>query len=312
MEALKKEWVKREVKNWLYALGIFLIITLIFAPHILFAPGGFAAIWSLVLFGLIAAAFTAYILTPIVMRFLRPLKDEKFLSMIEELSKEAGMKKPPKLTITETPEINAVAYNSIFGKRIGVTRGLVEAYHNKKLDAKEAEAVLAHELGHHKSLDTLKNSFVFSFVSLVEAIGYLIMVMGVGLARVGGEAIEPATGLLSMLIGGFMALFGFIFRMIAKLVSALAYHFSRVQEYRADAFGAELRGPETMANALRKIEELNNEVVSNQLTAKKVAALPYSSRWQVKPAKLSWIDRLFSTHPPTEKRIEALLSRGRR
>ena len=133
MEALKKEWVKREVKNWLYALGIFLIITVIFAPGIFFSPEGFAGMWALVLFGLIAAAFTAYILAPIVMRFLRPLKDEKFLSMIEGLSKEAGMKKPPKLMVAETPEINAIAYNSIFGKRIGITRGLVEAYHNKKL-----------------------------------------------------------------------------------------------------------------------------------------------------------------------------------
>ena len=306
MEALKKEWVKREVKNWLYAIGIFLLITVILAPGAIFA------LWAMILFGLIVAAFTAYILTPIVMRFLRPLKDEKFLSMIEGLSKEAGMKKAPKLMVVETPEINAIAYNSIFGKRIGITRGLVEAYHNKKLDAKEVEAILAHELGHHKSLDTLKNSFVFSFVSLVEAIGYLIMVMGVGLARVGEEVIEPATGLLSMIIGGLIALSAFICRMFAKLVSALAYHFSRVQEYRADAFGAELRGRETMADALRKIEELNNEVISNKLAAKKVAALPYASRWQVKPAKLSWIDRLFSTHPPTEKRIKALLSRGRR
>lgn len=306
MEALKKEWVKKELKNWLYALGIFLAITVIFVPAVLFSPEALASLGALVIFGLIAAAFTAYILTPIVMHFLKPLKDEKVLGIVEKLSKKAGMKKPPKLTAAETPEINAMAYNSIFGKRIGITRGLVDAYHNKKLDEKELESILAHEIGHHRSLDTLKNSFVFSFVSLIEAIGYLTAVVGGGIVWA-GETSQEAVGFLSILIGGFIALFGLIMRLIAKLASALAFHFSRVQEYRADAFGAELTSSEKMANALRKIEDLNN-----QLTTKQARGLPYANRWQVKPAKLSWVDRLFSTHPPTEKRIRALEARERR
>lgn len=304
MEPLKKEWAKREVKNWLYAFGIFLAITVIFLPGIFVSPEGLAGMWVLVFFGLITAGFTAYILTPIVLRFLKPLKDEKVLGMMEQLSKEAGMKKAPRLTIAETAEINAVAYNSIFGKRIGITTGLLQAYNDEKLDDKELEGILAHELGHHKSLDTLKNSFVFSFVSLIEGMGYLILVTGTGLARASEDLTESTAGLLAMLMGGIIALTGLIMRLVAKLVSALAFHFSRVQEYRADAFGAELRGRETMANALRKIHGLNNELV-----AKEVSALPYANRWQLRPAKLSWVDRLFSTHPSTEKRIKALLSK---
>lgn len=304
MEDLKKEWVKRELKNWLYALGIFLVITVIFLPGIFLSAEGLAAIWVLVLFGLMAAGFTAYIFTPIVMRFLRPLQHKKFSGMLEQLSREAGMKKAPSLTIAQTPEINAVAYNSIFGKRIGITTGLTQAHYNKKLTDEELEGILAHELGHHKSLDTLKNSFVFSFVSLIEGMGYLILVAGTGLARASEDLTESTAGLVAMLMGGIIALSGLIMRLLAKLVSALAFHFSRVQEYRADAFAAELRGRETIVNALRKIEDLNNELI-----AKEVAALPYANRWQLRPAKLSWVDRLFSTHPPTEKRIKALLSR---
>lgn len=304
MEVLKKERVKREVKNWLYALGIFLVITVIFLPGIFVSPEGLAGMWVLVFFGLITAGFTAYILTPIVMRFLKPLKDEKLLGIMEQLSREAGMKKAPRLTIAKTAEINAVAYNSIFGKRIGITTGLLQAYNDKKLDDKELEGILAHELGHHKSLDTLKNSFVFSFVSLIEGMGYLILVTGTGLGRASEDLGESTAGLLAMLMGGIIALSGLGMRLLAKLVSALAFHFSRVQEYRADAFAAELRGRETMVNALRKIDGLNNELV-----AKEVAALPYANRWQLRPAKLSWVDRLFSTHPPTEKRITALLSK---
>lgn len=301
---LKKEWSKRELKNWLYALGIFLLICVIFTPAIFFSPTGFATLWVLILFGLMAAGFAAYIFTPIVLRFLRPVQDEKFSDMVEQLSKKAGIKKAPTLTLARTPEINAIAYNSIFGKRIGITTGLTQAHYDKKLTDQELEGILAHELGHHKSLDTLKISFVFSFVSLIQAMGYLIMVMGSALGEASEEIREPTAGLVSTLIIGILTLTGLLMRLFSKLVSALAFHFSRVLEYRADAFGADLRGPETMANTLRKINDLNN-----QLVAKQVAALPYANRWQLKPTKLSWVDKLFSTHPPTEKRIDALLSR---
>ena len=87
MKVRKKERVKREVKNWLYALGIFLVITVIFLPGIFVSPEGLAGMWVLVFFGLITAGFTAYILTPIVMRFLKPLKDEKLLGIMEQLSR---------------------------------------------------------------------------------------------------------------------------------------------------------------------------------------------------------------------------------
>lgn len=302
---------KKELKSWLYALGIFFAITLIFTPHLLIllftVPAAAASAFASFIFvGFLAALFSAFILTPIVMRRLKPLEDPALTERLEKLVKKAGMGTPPRLTVTETPEINAVAYNSILGKRVGITRGLIEAHNKKEIDDRELEAILAHELGHHKSLDTLKGSFVFSIVSLYEAIGYLVIMIGRAMAEIAEASGGGLFGLGFLFLGGILMLMGFIGRIIAKIASTLAFHFSRKQEYGADAFGAELMGPKTMASALTKIESLNNKLI-----AKQIAELPYTNRWQVEPVNPSWIDKLFHTHPPTEKRVKALLSPGR-
>jgi len=302
---------KKELKNWLYALGIFFAITLIFTPHLpilLFTvPAAAASAFvSFIFVGFMAALFSAFILTPIVMRKLKPLKDPALTETFEKLVKKAGMGTPPTLTVTETPEINAVAYNSILGKRVGITRGLIEAHNKKEIDDRELEAILAHELGHHRNLDCLKCSFVFSIVSLYEAIGYLVIMIGRAMAEIAEASGGGVFELGLVFLGGILMIIGFIGRIIAKIASTLAFHFSRKQEYGADAFSAELMSSQTMANALTKIDDLNNKLI-----AKQVAELPYTNRWQVEPVNPSWIDKLFHTHPPTEKRVNALLSTGR-
>lgn len=302
---------KRELNSWLYAFGIFLVITLVFTPHLLIllftVPAAVASTFvSFIFLGFLAALFSAFILTPIVMRKLKPLEDPGLTEMFGRLVKRAGMQTPPRLTVMETPEINAVAYNSIFGKRVGITRGLIQAHNKKQMDDKELEAILAHELGHHNSLDCLKSSFIFSIVSLYEAIGYLMIMIGRGIGYIGEASGGGLFGFASILFGGILILCGFILRIIAKIASTFAFHFSRKQEYGADTFGAELMDPKTMANALTKLEDLNSGLI-----AKKMAQLPYADRWQLQPVNPSWLDKLFHTHPPTEKRVKALLSTGR-
>lgn len=98
---------------------------------------------------------------------------------------------------------------------------------------------------------------------------------------------------------------GVIQKLIAKIASILAFHLSRKDEYAADMIGAKLTSPEKMANALQRINTLNNELV-----AKELAALPYADRWQLQPRNPSWIDKLFDTHPSTEKRDTTLRTIG--
>ncbi len=261
-----QEQRKKELYNWLYVFGIFIIITMVFTPYLLpllfqSPKEGFSMLLSFLFVGGIVALFSAYILTPLVMRGLKPFKDSEILEILENLSKQTGMGNVPVLTIVDTSEINAVAYNSILGRRIGITKGLVEAYYNKALSKNELKSILAHELGHHKSLDCLKISFVFSIVSFYEAIGYLIIIIGRGIAHIGEYSGERA-GLVSVLFGWVLAITGYILRIIAKIASIFAFHFNRKQEYSADVFGASLTSPKAMANALEKIEKLNSELTA--------------------------------------------------
>ncbi len=76
---------------------------------------------------------------------------------------------------------------------------------------------------------------------------------------------------------------------------------SRSREFAADATGAEIAGnPYGLANALRKIEAVAKRVPldANPATA---------HMFIIKPFTGGGISALFSSHPPTEARIRALL-----
>jgi heat shock protein HtpX len=86
---------------------------------------------------------------------------------------------------------------------------------------------------------------------------------------------------------------------IAAMVIQAA--ISRSREYAADAGGARIVGsPYGLADALRKIEAVARRVPldANPATAHMFIVKPFSGRGLMS---------LFSTHPPTEARIEALL-----
>lgn len=298
---LNRERKKEVVKSWLYTLGIFTAVTLILSPFTYLVPQMIPVIFIV---GFIIALFSTYVLTPWSLRGVKPFKNtsSQFLKSLEELSRNAGLKKFPELMIIETYEINAMVYASISGSRVCVTKGLMDAYQSGKIDEEELKAILGHEIHHIKSLDCLKWSFVLSWISIFDAMGTLYMLIGQGITHIGVATTEETVeegiiGLLIVLAGWALLISGFVTKIIAKVASILAFHLSRRQEYVADEFGGELISPEKMIKALRKIDTLNNELV-----AKKLVTLPYADRWQIQPRNPSWIDRLWNTHPPLEKR----------
>jgi Zn-dependent protease with chaperone function len=318
---LSRERRKETVKSWLYTLGIFTLITLILMPFVYGVPWMIPIIFII---GFITAFFSAYVLTPYSLREIKPFEDTSsyILESLEELSRWGGLKKSPKLMIAETPEINAMAYASISSSHVCVTRGLIDAYQSGKINEEELKAILGHEIGHIKNIDCFKWSLVLSWISIFNTIGNLCIIIGTGITQIGAmlEEISDETviesrgirreggwfGLMVMLWGWFLVISGFITNIIAKIASIFAFHLSRRQEYAADEFSAELTSWEKMIASLRKIDTLNNELV-----AKELAALPYADRWQIQPRNLSWIDRLWDTHPPIEKREDRLRKLGR-
>lgn len=308
---LNRERKKKDLTSWLYTLGIFIAITFVFTfPLYIGAPlAALSLIPMYLLIGFIVAFFSAYVLTPWSLRKeMRPFDSAplQVLKSLEELSNRAGIKKVPKLMIKETLEINACAYASLSGDRVCVTKGLMDAYQTGRIDEKELNAILGHELGHIRNRDSFRRGVVLSWISICDTMGNLFIIIGTavgvtGTVAVAGSREERAFEFVMAIIGWASVIAGFIMKIIAKIASILAFHHSRRQEHAADEVAAELTSPEVAASALQKIEDLNNELI-----AKELSILPYSDRWQMQPRNTSWIDSLWDTHPPMEKRISEL------
>ncbi|CAN5380752.1 zinc metalloprotease HtpX [soil metagenome] len=172
---------------------------------------------------------------------------------------------------------------------VAATEGIMRV-----LSESELEGVMAHELAHVKHRDILISSIAATIAATIimaaRMAAYAGMFSGGRDDRGGGS--NPIA-LLGMLILAPMA---------AMLIQAA---ISRSREFVADAGGAEIAGnPYGLADALRKIEAVAKRVPldANPATAHMFIIKPFSG---------AGLMSLFSTHPPTDARIRALLE-GRR
>ena len=168
---------------------------------------------------------------------------------------------------------------------VAATQGIMQV-----LGERELEGVIAHELAHVKHRDILISSVAATIAAAIMMAARMAMYAGMFGGgrddRQGGS--NPITLLAMMILAP-----------IAAMVIQAA--ISRSREYAADAGGARIVGsPYGLADALRKIEAVARRVPldANPATAHMFIVKPFSGRGLMS---------LFSTHPPTEARIEALL-----
>jgi heat shock protein HtpX len=118
------------------------------------------------------------------------------------------------------------------------------------------------------------------------------LILGGGRSSNDGEdgSSHPIAGLLGVLLAPFAA-------MLIQMA------ISRSREFLADEAGAQLsRNPLALGSALRKIEAWNQKVpmsTGSPATAHLFIVNPFSG---------GGLLRLFSTHPPTEARVERLVA----
>jgi len=169
---------------------------------------------------------------------------------------------------------------------VAVTRGALNL-----LDENELTGVLAHELSHVANRDILISSVA---ATLAGAIMWMANMARFALFFGGRDRDDEGGGL------------GGLFMVILAPVAALLIQMwiSRTREYQADAGGAELAGsPYGLASALQKLEDYSKRIPmeTSPSAAHMFIMHPFSGG-----ALLS----LFSTHPPTQKRIARLLGRN--
>jgi heat shock protein HtpX len=168
---------------------------------------------------------------------------------------------------------------------VAVTQGAL-----RLLNEEELTGVLAHEISHVKNRDILISSVAATLAGMIMWIANMAQFA----AFFGGGRSSDDEG------GG--ALGGLITILVAPIAAVLIQMWiSRTREYQADASGAEAAGtPRGLASALQKLDNYSKRIPmrASPSTAHMFIMHPFTG---------SSLASLFSTHPPTQKRIERLL-----
>ncbi|MFO0413265.1 MAG: M48 family metallopeptidase [bacterium] len=214
--------------------------------------------------------------------------EPEIYNLLENLAISRGLRTPT-LRIIDNDSLNAFATGLHEGQySITVTRGLVEA-----LTRDELEAVLAHELTHVINRDVRTMVIASIFAGIISVIAELVF-RGLLHSRGGGRRDNKNAAPL-ILIGLAFAAVGFALAIVIRMM------LSRTREFVADAGAVELtKNPDAMISALRKVEgrsslkgpdEVQQLFLDNQ-------------------ADGVGLEGLFATHPPIQKRIDALVKFG--
>lgn len=202
----------------------------------------------------------------------------EFYAMVQSLSARAGLP-TPKVYIVEDDAPNAFATGrNPENAAVAATTGLMHM-----LTPDELAGVMAHELAHVKNRDTLVMTMVATIAGAISMLANFSMFFRSGDNRSAGIA-----GLLAVMVAPFAA-------MIVQMA------ISRTREFGADAGAADISGnPRALASALAKIAG-----PARARAPRAAQANPAAAQLYIVPVGLS---EIFSTHPATEKRIEALLA----
>jgi heat shock protein HtpX len=207
--------------------------------------------------------------------------------IVEFLSSRAGIP-VPKIYIIPDDSPNAFATGRDPNHAsIAVTQGAL-----RLLSADELTGVLAHEISHVKNRDILISGVAATLAGMIMWIANMARFA----TFFGGARDHDDEG------GG--ALGGLLTIIVAPIAAMLIQMWiSRTREYQADASGSDIAGsPHGLASALQKLDNYSKRIPmqASPSTAHMMIMHPFSGRSLMS---------LFSTHPPTEKRIERLLGR---
>jgi len=216
----------------------------------------------------------------------------ELVATVHRLSRRAGLTKMPEVGIFQSPEVNAFATGpSRNNSLVAVSSGLLS-----RMNDKEVEGVLAHEVAHIANGDMVTMALVSGVVNAFVMFFSRIAAFAVSQAMRKEDDDSPQSPWLTY---GLTMLFDILFGILAAPIVAW---FSRYREYRADKGGADLAGREKMIAALESLKlsypQLAQSTSENNANFRSMQISSKSS-----------VLALFSSHPPLDARIAALKSR---
>ncbi len=248
--------------------------------------GGQGGMMMMLLFGAAMNFFMYYASASMVLRMYgaRVVTAEQapeLYTMVDRLRQRAGLPMP---TVAIAPEEQPNAFAT--GRNpehavVCVTEGIL-----KILSKDELEGVIAHELAHVKNRDMLLSTIAATMAGAIGGVARMALFFGGGDRRDRNPLLDLVT---------------FIVAPIGAML--IQFAISRQREFKADAVGAEISGrPLALASALSKLDMAAHRIPMNVPAA--VAALAIVNPLAAVNGRA--IMSLFSTHPPTEKRVAAL------
>ena len=208
----------------------------------------------------------------------------RLYNIVENLSITTGLPMPKVYVINDPAPTAFATGRDPEHAVVAATTGLMDIMNDKELTA-----VMAHEMSHVKNYDIRVSMIVFGLVCVIGLISDIAMrMMFYGNRKRNNEG-SPVAYILIVIAAIF-----------APIVAAMAQMaVSREREYLADASAVNItRYPEGMIDALKKLQS-HSRPMKNQNTAS-------ASMYINNPLRKGFLDNMFSTHPPLEKRIERL------
>jgi heat shock protein HtpX len=272
----------RTFSLFLVFIGLFVAVGYLIALYMGAPPQATMAIFLVIAMVLNVAMYfwsDKIVLRSYRAKIVEPHDAPRLHTIVDKLVLRSGMPKPRVAIIPMmTPNAFATGRNPDHAV-VAATTGILQL-----LDDDELEGVLAHELSHVKNRDTLIMTVAAVLASAISFAAYAAIFTR---SRDG----NPLIGILIFLTAPLAA-------------TLLRLALSRNREFAADATGANICGkPEALARALQKLEHGSN-ARPMQGTNPSTASL-----FIVNPLRGGGARKLFSTHPPTQERVERLTGR---
>ena len=209
-------------------------------------------------------------------------------AIVERLCIQANLPMP-RLAVAETPMPNAFAVGRTPSTAtVCATTGLLSL-----LEESELEAVLAHELTHVQNRDVMLMTIASFFASIAAFIVQMGLFFGGGFGG-GNDDDDGPSFFVVVIVSGIVYVISYV------LIQAL----SRYREFAADRGSAIITGrPSALSSALLKISGHMEQIPQRDLRA---ASGELAAFYIIAPNVRASVATVFSTHPPLQKRLDAL------